>query len=253
MASRMENIGNGFWNLRGSFTFAGGLIDIGTHMAFIELPNGKVLVIDTCDFNTTDKAEIDRLTGNGERIEAVIATHAFHTMYFQKFQKLYPNAPYYGTSRHLKRIPIPWAGDITAPENLSRWEQYGVFIRVPEGAEVVPADESNHFSGLFVFHQASRTLFNDDTILHFSHPGCVLRCVGKTHGTAEFWDLKGLKTEKGAPLAFQTFIEGVLNDWDIDNLVLAHTGNVIGGGKDKLRETLNKARPALEKLDKKYT
>lgn len=243
----MLEIGYGFWNLRDSFTFLAGAIDIGTHMSFIRLNTGKFLVLDTCSFSDTDKAKIDELTNNGDLIESVVATHPFHTMYFEPFHRHYPNAAYYGTSRHISRIKsIPWAGDIT--QNLNRWEDEGIFMRIPAGAEFVPSDESNHFSGLFVYHQPSRSLFNDDTVLHMEHPGCVLWCLGKRHGDMEFWDLKkGLHSGSSAT-EFRSFIEGILHDWDFDNLILAHTGNVMGGGKEALRKTLIRADKMFQKI-----
>lgn len=248
--SRMIDVGNGHWNLRDSFTFALGAIDIGTHMSFLQLSNGKFLVLDTCAFNDTDKAKIDELTENGTKIEAVVATHPFHTMYFERFHKLYPNAPYYGSSRHIKRISsVPWAGNIEEEANLRRWEEFGVFMRVPAGADFVPTEESNHFSGLFVYHQASRSVFNDDTVLHFDRPGCLLRCLGKHQGNMEFWDMKkGLRPEASSAAQFEQFIEQIIADWDFDTLVLAHTGNVTSNAKQALLDTLKKAKPQLQKL-----
>jgi hypothetical protein len=244
----MIDIGNGLWNIRDSFLALGGIIDIGTHMSLIRLSTGKFLVVDTCAINDTDKALVSEMTHNGALIEAVIATHPFHTLFFEPFHKLYPNAPFYGTSRHLAKIKnVPWAGDIA--DNLSRWESEGIFMRIPAGADFVPSDESIHFSGIFLYHQPSRSLFNDDTILYFDHPGCGLRCLaGKRHGDSNFWYVdRGLHTADDA-IQFRGFIESVLNDWDFDNLILAHTGNVIGGGKETLRKTLKDAEKAFQKL-----
>lgn len=247
----MIEIGSGLWNLRGSFTFLVGMIDIGTQMSIIRLSNGKFLVVDTCAISAADKAIIDQLTNNGELIEAVIATHPFHTMFFEPFYKMYPNAEYYGTPRHIKRITsIPWRGSITESAVLSKWEQEGIFMRIPEGAEFENPAENNHFSGVFVFHSPSRTIHSDDTILYFDQPGFVLRCcVGKHAGDMQFWDLKkGLKPTKEAPGEFKAFIEKVIQDWDFDNIVAAHTGNKMGGAKELLAETIKKATPALNKL-----
>ncbi len=255
--SRLIDIGNGFYNLRGSFTFAVGMIDIGTHMSLIRLSTGRFLVLDTCDFSETDRQRISELTNNGELIDAVVATHPFHTMYFVPFQQKFPNPQikYYGTPRHIRRISeIAWTGDISEAANLKLWENEGIFMRIPAGGNFIDSEEHNHFSGLFVYHRASKTLFNDDTILYFDQPGFILRCVGKSHGCMEFWDLKkGLNPNKDAPGQFRQFIEGVLQDWDFENLVAAHTGNLIGGGvKEKIRALLEKTAPVFEKIAKSY-
>lgn len=256
MASRLLDIGHGFYNLRGSFTFAAGFIDIGTHMSLIRLSTGRFLVLDTCDFNETDHRRIKELTNDGDLIDAVVATHPFHTMYFVPFQKKFPNPQikYYGTPRHIRRInEIAWTGDISEDVNLKLWESEGIFMRIPAGGNFINSAEDNHFSGLFVYHQPSKTLFNDDTLLYFDHPGFVLRCLGKCQGRLEFWDLKkGLNPTKEAPSEFQAFMEGVLRDWDFENLVAAHTGNIVGGAKEKIQELLKKTSPVFDKIAKSH-
>lgn len=249
--SKIIQIAPTFWNIRASLTFLGGLIDIGTHMSMIRLSNGKFLLIDTCDVSQSDKARIDELTENGTKIEAIVATHPFHTLYFRLFHKWYPNTKYYGTPRHLRNFPdIPWAGDIS--KNLNLWENEGIFMRIPDGSDFDPADQNNHFSSVLVFHQASRSLHADDTIMYYDHPGCALRCLGARHGNTTFWTGvdKGLKKTKEAPVQFRSFMESVLKDWDFDNLITAHTGNLIGGGKEAVREALRRATPTLEKMAK---
>jgi hypothetical protein len=64
-------------------------------MSIIRLPTGRFLVIDTVDLNPALKVEIDQLTNNGANIEAVVAAHPFHTLYFNPFYKAYPNIPYH--------------------------------------------------------------------------------------------------------------------------------------------------------------
>jgi hypothetical protein len=63
-------------------------------MSIIRLQNGKFLVIDTVALTPELKGEIDHLTNNGADMEAVVATHPFHTLSFNGFYKSYPNVPY---------------------------------------------------------------------------------------------------------------------------------------------------------------
>lgn len=248
--SRIVDLGAGYWNIRGDFKLLGGMINIGTQMSLIRLSTGKFLVIDTCGVSAPDKTRIDELTNNGALIEAVIATHPFHTLFFAPFYKWYPGAQYFGAPRHLRRIKeIPWAGSVTDAAFQQRWESEGVFMRIPEGADFDPSDEGNHFSGMFVYHQPSRTLFSDDTIMFFVNPGCVLRCAGFSNNHCGFWDLKkGLKPTKEAPAEFEAFMRGVLADWDFDNLCAAHTGNLIGGAKKLITDVLEREKKALDKI-----
>jgi hypothetical protein len=247
-------IGRNFWNLRGSFTFALGMIDIGTHCSLIKLNTGKFLLIDTIAFSDKALREFNELTSNGTLVDAVIATHPFHTMYFPPFFKLYPDLKYYGTPRHLKRGGgVNWAGNIM--DHLSDWEENGVHMRIPDGAEFVEPAESNHFSSVHVFHAESRTIHVDDTICVFEHPGFLLRCAGAHHGDMKFWVnafKEGLKPTEDAAAQFRTWTQKMINDWDFDNIVSAHTGNQIGGAKAKLQQTLTAAEGQLQKHAQKH-
>lgn len=130
---QLHQIGPGFWNVRTSFKLFK-LIDIGTHMSVIQLRNGNFLVVDTVEMNDQLKKELDDLTNNGTKIEAVVAVHPFHTLAFPGFYKLYPDAKYYGTPRHLRNLKdIKWAGQLdNNKESLSKWEP-DVELRIPAG------------------------------------------------------------------------------------------------------------------------
>lgn len=175
----------------------------------------------------------------------------------------------------------------------------------PSTAEfVMPLPEkSNHFSNVFVFHKASRTIHNDDNILvienmpfflkmfgfkdgaMYFHPSlkgeqeegvcvCVICvCVGVldvgerdqvgefvlSPSTHDFNHLNahnppsqtpgpGLFPTPEAPMQYRCWVQKMIADWDFDNICTAHTGNKIGGAKQQLQETLDKAGPTLEKI-----
>lgn len=128
-----HQIGPGFWNVRGHFKVLAKLVDIETHMSFIQLHNGNFLVIDTIELNDHLRQEINHLTDNGTKIEAVIGTHPFHTLSFPAFYESYPNAAYYGTPRHLRRLTqIPWVGTLNDCDVRKTWEP-DVELRIPAG------------------------------------------------------------------------------------------------------------------------
>lgn len=247
--SRVIEVGSGFRSFRAPFKLFG-MFDLGGHMGLCRLNSGKFVVFDTCQIGKIEKATFDELTSKGSLLEAVVATHPFHTSSFEQFYKWYPNAEYYGTPRHLKRIKsIPWAGSVTDEAVRSRWEGDGIFMRIPAGTEFENPAESNHFSGMFVYHQPSRSLFNDDTLLMYSHPNFILRALGKEHQSLDFWFLRpGLQATKEAPAEFAAFMQGVIQDWDFDNLCLAHTDDMLGGGKKAVTELLERERPHLQKI-----
>ncbi len=110
-------------------------------------------------FCTLKKERRPALTDGGKRIEAVVATHPFHTLAFRRgpgpfavflplilrvagapacsFYGHYPTPKYYGTPRHLRNFTdIPWAGDVNCPTVRSLWAP-AIDMRIPAGAEFV--------------------------------------------------------------------------------------------------------------------
>lgn len=127
----LRPFGNGFWNVRVPFKI--NMVDIGSHMSVIKLQNGNFLVIDTVEINDQLKRDLDELTQNGTKIEAVLAVHPFHTLAWSAFYKMYPNAKYYGTPRHLRKLTdIQWAGQLDESKILSTWSPE-VELRIPAG------------------------------------------------------------------------------------------------------------------------
>ena len=123
----------GFWNVRRQFTILAHLLDIETHMSFIQLANGKFLVVDTVELNDRLSQEINHLAEDGEKIEAVIGVHPSHTLAFVNFYQAYPNAAYYGITGHLRRlVQIPWAGCLNECRVRRKWEP-DVELRISEG------------------------------------------------------------------------------------------------------------------------
>eukprot|EP00667_Euglena_gracilis_P019728 EG_transcript_21192 len=250
---RFVQVGPGFYNAHVPFRIFH-VLDIGTQMSLCELPNGKFVVLDTVELDDALKADIDMLTDSGRLIEAVVATHPFHTLAFPAFHRQYPAPQYFGTPRHLRRLPnIPWAGDVSEEAVHRRWEPHLAML-IPAGAEFdhpLP-ESSNHFSNLFVLHRASRTVHTDDTVLYLRHPGLLLRLFGLHDGTMMFHPSirgPGLLPTPEAPRQFERWAEALLRDWDFDTLCSAHNACREGGAKAMLQRTLDDARPLLRRLE----
>jgi len=244
--NRTIPIGPGFWNVRSSFIIDG--IDIGTHMSLIQLQNGNFLIVDTVLLDSDLLNDINMMTKNGTLIEAVIATHPFHTTYFPAFYQQFPKPPYYGTPRHLRIEPqVPWAGSMYDCINRQRWLPE-VHMRIPRGAEFVnPQPEStNHFSGIHVFHPASKAIHVDDTVDYNEplagdmvfHPSIL---DGAIYHIPE------------APSAFRDWVQKYINEWNFDTICAAHNGIKLGGAKAQLQSTLNDYAVVFEALILAYT
>ncbi|KAJ3072468.1 hypothetical protein HDU98_003544 [Podochytrium sp. JEL0797] len=219
--TKIRQIGPDCYNLRAPFKIAG-LFDIGTHMTFIRLANGKFLVLSTLALDLKSIQEIEALTNKGALIDSVIATNPFHTCAFYEFYQLYPTAKFYGTPRHLRKIPkIPWVGIVSAVNILKKFEP-DVFLTIPAGAEFdSPTPESyNHFSGVVAFHPASKTVICDD-------------CFASTIE---------------APKQLYDWLTKILTEWDFENLCSAHGDVQMCGGKQALQSALDKFKPTLMKM-----
>ncbi|XP_037040368.1 uncharacterized protein LOC119077304 [Bradysia coprophila] len=254
----IRSFGNGFWNVRVPFQIK--LLEIGTHMSLIQLSNGNFLVIDTVALNDQLERELNELTNNGTKIEAVLAVHPFHTLAYSAFHRLYPNVPYYGTPRHLRKLTeIKWAGQLDDKENkelLSKWAP-DVELRIPAGAEYFDPqpEDTNHFVSIFVYHRNSKTLHVDDTLIYAEDPSWPVRLVfGVQAGSLKFHPSMadgGLYRTVEAPLQFRDWMKKLLDDWDFENLCTAHIGVKKGGAHDAVRELVNESEKLFEELSER--
>jgi len=238
LSNQTTKLGPGFWNVRQSFYIDG--IDIGTQMSLIQLNSGRFLILDTVKLNPDLLNDIYTLTKSGSLIDAVYATHPFHTLFFPAFYKQFPNVPYYGTPRHLRIEPqIPWKGSVWDCSVRQRYLPE-IHMRIPRGAMfVAPEPESsNHFSGMHVFHVASKVIHVDDTVMidepfegdMLFHPS--LLTVGLFHIPA-------------SPVAFSEWVQKYIFEWDFNTIAAAHNGVKLGGAKQQLQHLLDLSQPVF--------
>jgi hypothetical protein len=250
--------GAGLWGNPVDFWYGVGvvknLLNIHSQMSLVQLANGRFVVLGAAALTPmTEKQLLHMLQvkDSGESLaDAVVATHPFHTLAFPALRRLLPTVPFYGTPRHLRLQPqIRWAGLVTDRSLRLRWEpelsmrvcgaRAGVEFHNP-----VPP-ESNHVASLLVFHARSRTLVVDDTISFHLDPGALLRLRGWVPGQPRFHSsLPGaFLKQANAPELFTAFIQGLLRDWDFNNLACAHSHPMLGGAKDAVRAALERAQP----------
>uniref|UniRef100_A0A7S4P470 Metallo-beta-lactamase domain-containing protein n=1 Tax=Paramoeba aestuarina TaxID=180227 RepID=A0A7S4P470_9EUKA len=243
----------GFWNVRASFKVKS-ILEIGTHMSIIRLQNGKFLVIDTVPLDPRLKEEFDQLTNNGKDIEAVIATHPFHTLAFPAFREAYPDAPFYGCPRHLRTQPeLKWEGEIS--QHLCRWKE-DVEMRIPAGCEyVAPVPEaSNHFVSVWVLAKKQKCVHVDDTLNYFADPNLLMKVAGVHKEELMFHpSMKGpgLYPTPEAPEQFKQWVLKVIQEWEFEAVCTAHRDILPRGGRQKLAKALNAAEPLFADLKKR--
>src|SRR5210317_2164194 len=109
MSGPVIHVGEGFWNIRGSYKI-GGVIDVGTQSSLARLASGNFVLLDSYTFSQETLAKVREMTEGGAKIEAVLNLHPFHTVHVRKIHEQFPDAVLYGTARHHERFAdLPWA------------------------------------------------------------------------------------------------------------------------------------------------
>lgn len=166
----IQQIGEKFWNVRGSFKI-GGLLDVGTQMSLVELDAGGFVLLDSYLAQPSVMEELRALTDGGRQITAVLNLHPFHTLHVASIAREFPDARLYGTRRHQHRAPeLRWESTCTESPDFQPLFAPDLKFSVPRGVEFIPQDEKLHFSSVLAFHTRSKTLHVDDTLTYTKLP-----------------------------------------------------------------------------------
>ncbi|GAB5347334.1 hypothetical protein [Alteriqipengyuania sp. 357] len=222
-AGTFTDFGNGFYHIRGSFKL-GGLVDLGTHCALIELPDGRFVFLDSYTLDDDLKAKVDALTDGGKKVAAIINVHPFHTLHIGWMAKTYPHAKLYGTRRHHEKFPgLQWESGTCEAGALDGLFGDALSFSVPKGVQMVCEDENVHFSSILAYHRPSGTIFVDDTLscIEAPFPLSLLPFTGKLafHPTLA----KALEPDLHAADTFREWAIGMAQEWpDARRVATAH-------------------------------
>jgi hypothetical protein len=216
---RVIAVADGFWNIRAPFRI--GPLNIGTHASLVRRANGAFVMLDACPCDDDTVAWIRELTG--DRLEAIVHLHPFHTVFARAAHENFPAAKLYGTARHVAKLAdLPWQPERTESAEFQALYADDFELSVPRGVDFIPADESLHFSSVLAFHPASKTLHVDDTILYLKLPWLVRafkRDVFRLHPTLA----KVLERRKGATADFRAWAQETSERLQrVENLCAAH-------------------------------
>lgn len=249
MEHGIRDIAEGFWNIRGSFKI-GGLIDVGTHVSLVRRSSGRFVFLDSYSLDDATDRAVRSLTNGGRDIEAILHLHPFHTVHVRNMHAHFPRAKLYGTARHASKFPeLPWE-----PLRAEDPELHAMFaddfdFSVPRGVDFISSNENVHFSSVLVFHQASRTIHVDDTLMYVRLPK-LARLLGREdlfsfHPTLRM----ALERRPGAAEDFRRWAKEVAERWqDAENLCAAHTA-VLMGARDRGPSIHARMLGALDKVE----
>jgi len=260
MENRIDQIAEGFWNIRGSFKVAG-VVDIGTQASLVRRPNGKFVLLDSYTFSEDVEREVRALTNGGADIEAILNVHPFHTVHVRYMHECFPDARLYGTARHHARFAdLPWQS-VRVEDPEARLEFGDEFdFQVPRGVDFISKNENVHFSSVLVLHRASRTIHVDDTLMFVRLPK-VARRFGRSD-LFSFHPTLAQALEKRAEAAdeFADWATELADAWhDAENLCAAHTATLTAARNrgasihDRILAALESVRPKLQAHRRKYS
>lgn len=258
MSSKIIQIADNFWNIRGSFKIAG-FIDIGTQASLVKLASGKFVFLDSYTLSGSVLREVDQLTNNGKDVVAVLNLHPFHTIHVGWMFEHYPKARHYGTARHLSRFPeLKWQATCTEDPATQAKFAADFEFSVPRGVDFISDDENVHFSSVLVFHPASQTIHVDDTLMYIRLP-LLMRFFGLPDPVSFHPTLaKVLEKRAGAAHDFREWFLDLAKKWQkTENLCAAHTATLITRNKDlsihaRMLKALDKVEATLKTHERKY-
>merc|ERR1712118_469727 len=110
-------------------------------------------------------------------------------------------------------------------------------------------------SNAFVYHKASRSVFNDDCIYYCDSPmtkmGFLTALLGLRHDMLKFhhsMTTVGLRKTEEARIKFIKWVEEILADWDFEVLATAHNGVLAKDAKKRVQDLLTHNQDKLMKL-----
>lgn len=248
MKTKMIKVSDNFWNIRGSFKIKG-LINVGTHCSLVKKEDGKFILLDSLTPDNQTLKEINKLTGNGTNIEAVINLHPFHTVHVERLHELFPKAKHYGTQRHLDKFPdLKWEKIKSEDKELHEIYSNDLDFFIPKGVDFIPEDENLHFSSVIVYHRDSKTIHVDDTLMYIKLPK-LLGFFGISNPISFHPTLaKVLENEIDATDRFESWFKKFIETCsDVENLCTAHTASLISDNKKEIsiKERIEKAFKAV--------
>ena len=258
MGSKILQISDEFWNIRGSVKIAG-FIDIGTQASLVRLESGKFVFLDSYTLSGSVLKKVDQLTNDGKDVVAVLNLHPFHTVHVEWMFEHYPHARHYGTERHLSKLPgLNWQSTRTEEPETQALFASDFEFSVPRGVDFISDDENVHFSSVMVFHRASQTMHVDDTLMYIRLP-LLLRFFGLPDALSFHPTLaRVLQKRANAAQEFRDWFQELTESWKAtENLCAAHTATLMTQSKDtpvydRMLKALDKVETTLKAHEGKH-
>lgn len=254
MADRVIDLGNGFWNIRGTLRI-GGVVNVGTQSSLVRLSSGDFLFLDSYGLGDTVARQVMALTDEGRAVRAILNLHPFHTIHCETMHRMFPQALLFGSDRHRRTWPaLPWQ-----PEAVESAQVAGRFpdlrFSLPEGIDYICQNERVHAGSLLAYHPASGSVHVDDTLNVLPIPGLLRRLLRLPRLTFHPTLGQALQDRPGAARDFRAWALQIAKEWrDARTVCAAHSATLAirpGSFPDHIRRALDRAEPVLKRFESK--
>lgn len=254
MADRLIDLGNGFWNIRGTLRIAG-LVNVGTQTSLVRLAPGRFVFLDSYGLGADLRRQVMEMTDGGRDVEAILNLHPFHTLHCRTMHEMFPGALLFGSARHRRKWPdLPWQAEaVESPAVAMRYT--GLLFSLPAGIDYICANERVHAGSLLAFHPASGSLHVDDTLNVLPIPGPLRRLLGLPRLGFHPTIGQALQDRPDAARDFRDWALRLARDWqDARTVCAAHSATLAiapGSFPDHVRKALARAEPALRRAERR--
>ncbi|WP_295042545.1 hypothetical protein [uncultured Paracoccus sp.] len=252
MADRVIDLGNGFWNIRGTLRI-GGIVNVGTHSSLVRLASGGFVFLDSYGFGDHVARQVMALTDKGREVRAILNLHPFHTLHCETMHRMFPQALLFGSDRHHRKWPaLPWQPEaVESPHVAAQFPD--LRFSLPDGIDYICQNDRVHAGSLLAYHPASGSLHVDDTLNVLPIPGLLRRLLRMPR--LAFHPTLGLALQDrpGAARDFRAWALRIADEWrDARTVCAAHSAALSirpGSFPTHIRHALDRAEPALKRSE----
>lgn len=256
MSEAIVRINENFWNIRGIFKIAG-LLNVGTQASLVKLPSGNFIFLDSYSLTPDMQRDIFALTEGGNRVEAILNLHPFHTLHCDGMASLFPRAKVYGSARHKQCCPqVRWQEATVESDEVAALYADVLEFSQPRGVDYISDDGHVHFSSLLAYHKPSGVIHVDDTLTYFNWPAPLSWILPKPKISFHPTLAKALEKRPGAAGEFSGWAQELAERWSAATvLCAAHSDSTAitpGTFPKKISSALERVSSTLAKHRDKY-
>lgn len=254
MADRVIDLGNGFWNIRGTLRI-GGVVNVGTHCSVARLSSGGFVFLDSYGFGDRIARQVMALTDGGRAVRAILNLHPFHTLHCRTMHRMFPQAQLFGSDRHRRKWPdLPWQPEaVESPRVAAQFPD--LRFSLPDGIDYICRNERVHAGSLLAYHPASGSLHVDDTLNVLPIPGLLRRLLRLPRLAFHPTLGQALQDRPGAARDFRAWALRIADEWrDARTVCAAHSTTLAiapGSFAQHIDRALARVEPALRRFEAK--